>query len=561
MGHRGHVGHIGFALRRRLSFVIAQVLGLIVLADWLFRPRDSSHGPQVEFDGYMTVPITVVNEYPGLAPAVWPGFLPPLGVNVAIFCTALLTAILCRGGVAWRTWPGRLLLVGLAGLVFALLRDPSPLAIAMSIVGLAALAIVDRQGWSASAAMGAIGLASFGVDALKRPFRDASAALRWRRTRREHAGAAWSAGAIALRWLLPIGLAAIFIGLFAIANPVIAHWFANVPALPSPLRVLLWLVVGLAAWGLLRGRGGATARGGVSPSTVPSAVERFAGWDWITRSLIAFNAIFAVQTSLDLLYLLGRAELPDGMTYAQYAHRGAYPLIVAALLAGWFVLMTFRPGGLAERHTTTRRLVQLWIAQTLLLAISAMWRLSMYVEVYSLTRLRVAAAIWMVLVAIGLALLIARIARGRSDRWLLNSTTLATACVLYACSFIDFNRVIADHNVTHCRELARSTDPALETRRAPLDIAYLERLGPPALPALQRFADADHVGDHAGDHVGDHVGDQHASQRTTARDAIRRLELDLDRELYDWRGWTLARAALLRSRPMRAAPARASRSE
>ena len=48
----------------------------------------------------------------------------------------------------------------------------------------------------------------------------------------------------------------------------------------------------------------------------------------ITRSLILFNALFALQTVLDLTYLWGGANLPDGMTLAEYAHRGAYLLIL-----------------------------------------------------------------------------------------------------------------------------------------------------------------------------------------------------------------------------------------
>ena len=60
-----------------------------------------------------------------------------------------------------------------------------------------------------------------------------------------------------------------------------------------------------------------------------------------------FNALFAVQTVLDLTYLWGGVALPDGMTYATYAHRGAYPLIVTALLAAGFVLVDDAAG---QRH-------------------------------------------------------------------------------------------------------------------------------------------------------------------------------------------------------------------
>ena len=526
----------GLALRRRLSFVFAQVVALTILADWLFIVRRRPHIPPAGFDDGAAAPLTAGHAYPD-AVAAGAEFLAPAGVNVVIFCAALLTAILCRGNAAWRSWPGRLLLVAMAGLIFAMLRAPSILAIMMSGAGLAALAIVDRQGWTASAALGARELASFGFDALKRPLRDAHAAQRWSRTRREHAGTFWSSGAMAVRWMLPLGLSAVFIGLFAVANPVIVQWFTHLP-MPSAMRIVLWVIMALGAWGLLRARARSASPERAPEAAAPAGFERFAGWDWITRSLILFNAIFAVQTSLDVLYLIYGADLPDGMTYAQYAHRGAYPLIVAALLAGWFVLIAFRPGGLAEHHTPTRRLVQLWIMQTLLLTLSAMWRLALYVEAYSLTLLRASAAIWMLLVAIGLALLIVRIARGLPNRWLLNATSLATACVLYTCCFVDFRHAIADHNVRHCREIASLSDPSLETQRAPLDIAYLEQLGPPALPALHRYVDARAADNDA------------AHQRAAAREAIRRLEYDLEDQLSNWRGWTLARAALMSSRSL-----------
>ena len=54
----------------------------------------------------------------------------------------------------------------------------------------------------------------------------------------------------------------------------------------------------------------------------------------ITGSFLALNALFALQTAMDMTYLWGGVALPDRMTYASYAHRGAYPLIVTALLAG-----------------------------------------------------------------------------------------------------------------------------------------------------------------------------------------------------------------------------------
>ncbi len=101
------------------------------------------------------------------------------------------------------------------------------------------------------------------------------------------------------------------------------------------------------------------------------------------------------------------------MTYAAYAHRGAYPLIVTALLAAGFVLAALRPGSATANDPLIRRLVYAWVAQNIVLVISSILRLDLYVGIYSLTYWRIAAFVWMGLVAAGLALIIVRIALGK----------------------------------------------------------------------------------------------------------------------------------------------------
>ena len=130
----------------------------------------------------------------------------------------------------------------------------------------------------------------------------------------------------------------------------------------------------------------------------------------VLRSLILFNLLFAVQTVLDIVYLWGNVALPADITYASYAHRGAYPLILTALLAAGFVLVAMRPGGPAEQSNVIRPLVYLWVAQNVMLVISSILRLDLYVQIYLLTTWRIAAFIWMLLVATGLLLIVARIA-------------------------------------------------------------------------------------------------------------------------------------------------------
>ena len=223
-----------------------------------------------------------------------------------------------------------------------------------------------------------------------------------------------------------------------------------------------------------------------------------------------FNAVFAVQTILDVIYLFGGLKLPDGMSYAQYAHRGSYPLVVTALLAAGFVLIAYRPGPATRETTSLRRVVLLWLAQNVFLTFTAAWRLHLYANVYSLTRLRVAAAIWMLLVALGLAWIGLRITGGRSNRWLVNRTLTTTLIVLYLCCFVNFENKIAWHNARHCREAGGEGYY--------LDWSYMQQLGPEAIPALKWL--------------------QARGIAQTKNDALSKLESQVSLQLQNWRGWT-----------------------
>ncbi len=278
--------------------------------------------------------------------------------------------------------------------------------------------------------------------------------------------------------VLPLAGSAVILLLFASANPVIERFFASL-SLPFPddtlfERLFFWTFVAVVTWGVLRPRrsrpffgtfdgSGDLALPGVSPASV-------------LLSLLAFNLIFAVQNAMDLAWLWGLVPLPQGMTLADYAHRGAYPLIATALLAALFVLITLRPGSQTAASPLVRRLVMLWIAQNVVLVASAMLRLYDYIDAYSLTRLRIAAFAWMGLVALGLGLILWRLLKEKSAAWLINTNCGAAAVLLCTYAFVDTGAIAAQWNVRHAREVDGSG--------AVLDLCYLAELGPSALLAL-----------------------------------------------------------------------------
>ena len=165
------------------------------------------------------------------------------------------------------------------------------------------------------------------------------------------------------------------------------------------------------------------------------------------------------------------------MSYAAYAHRGAYPLIVTALFAAGFVLAAMRPERVAEYSPRMRALVFLWVGQNVLLVMSAIMRLNLYVEIYLLTYWRVAAFIWMAIVAAGLILIVARIVLYRSNAWLIAANLVVLALTIYVCSFVNFASLVASYNVAR-----RGSE------RGPPDRSHLRRgARPQAIPALDRY--------------------------------------------------------------------------
>jgi hypothetical protein len=277
--------------------------------------------------------------------------------------------------------------------------------------------------------------------------------------------------------VLPVVGTTLFLLLFTIANPLIGELVARLDPLTaagalSPVRLIFWMFAGALIWRLLSPR---------LPRFTLALDDRGlglpgAGLASVRLSLLAFNALFLLQNGLDLAFLWSGAALPDGMTYARYAHRGAYPLIATALLAGAFVLLTTRSGSPMARDPLIRQLVTLWIAQNLFLVASTMLRTLAYIDAYSLTELRIQALVWMGLVAAGLALICVRLWLGRSSTWLVNANLLAVLLVLGASVWIDYDRIAAGWNVRHAREVGG--------RGTALDLCHLSRMGDSALLPL-----------------------------------------------------------------------------
>ena len=417
-----------------------------------------SHTSAVTVEGRKILIVLAVAPF-----ADWLFFRHPFGISIPVFLAAVASATSVanpfRASPKESAIAAGVLLAGLAPL--ALRTSLLACLVGVAATAYAALVIADPDrggGWHARFAKSFWLL----VDGSWQGFADIVAMAT--RPTQGLSGSALSASLAG--WIVPVALGGVFVLLFAEANPLIDSWLAHINPrnwfhAVDPPRVFFWLVTGLLVWPFLSLRGYSTLRNHLVdqleylPDNQASVAKSIPAIDrsMVVRSLVIFNLLFAVQTGLDIVYLWGGAALPHGMSYATYAHRGAYPLILTALLAAAFVLATMRPGSETERSHLVRGLVYLWTGQNVVLVISSILRLDLYVEVYSLTCLRVAAFIWMGLVATGLMLIAARIALQRSNMWLVSTNLASLGIVLYVCSFVNFPSLIAGYNVTHSREV------------------------------------------------------------------------------------------------------------
>ena len=449
------------------------------------------------------------------------------GINLFLFALAVCAGILLPAmrGLAPST---AALLLGLSLLASApLLETPSAMGFTLCLTALMSVALVSGKLMPRS--LTGLPLVFFRF-ALVIPLRLAEDIGKYLATPAKRSSLTEVQRSIGL-WVMPLILASVFVLLFAAANPVIEVTLRSIRfdvllRFLDPWRIGFWAVMSAAVWALLRPRLKrriARLQTGRAFMIVPTRNAAL-GHASLLRSLLLFNALFAVQTVLDLVYLWGGADLPDHMSHAEYAHRGAYPLIATALLAAGFVLLAMRPDGPGDKSPLIRGLVYAWIGQNILLCLSSMLRLELYVEAYSLTELRVAAGLWMGIVAVGLALILLRILLRRSNEWLIATNLASLIAVLYISAFVDFAAFIARFNVVHSQEISQEGPP--------LDLYYLSSLGPSAVPALDLYLLK----------LPDHLIDQR-SQAVTVRYYLSR---NFEMRRRDWRSWTF-RAARLES--------------
>ena len=241
--------------------------------------------------------------------------------------------------------------------------------------------------------------------------------------------------------------------------------------------------------------------------------------------LLTLDALFAIFVIIQAAYLFPGVDplAASGLTYAEYARRGFFELVVVAVISGLVILAL---DWLIDRATLTYRLAAAGlVAMTGAVLISAAVRLGIYQQVYGWTELRLYVLAAIGLLAFGVAVMLAAIAFGRVQA--VPKLVLAAGfTIAFACN------VIGPQSFVTAQNLQRAANPALVPAdgKSGLDTDYLAGLDADVIPLL--------VAGRGGLPAGEH--DRVNVLLQSAASELRRQAQDVG-----WPSWNLSRQAAL----------------
>lgn len=198
------------------------------------------------------------------------------------------------------------------------------------------------------------------------------------------------------------------------------------------------------------------------------------GRNWEPLLAITFlslsTVIYLVFSVVQILYLfIGGFQLPDGYTYATYAHEGFYQLLAVCLIN---LIVLFVCIGKFRDNLILKIILTIFSACTYIMLSSSVFRMILYIQVYQMTYLRLM-SLWGLLV-IGIVMLGCVITIWKNSFRLFQYAMIVVAVLYISLSLARPGYLIAKYN--------------LADKKADVDIHYLLNLGTDAIPTYLESA-------------------------------------------------------------------------
>lgn len=282
------------------------------------------------------------------------------------------------------------------------------------------------------------------------------------------------AGKVLIGILLSLPLLCIVVVLLSSADDIFRHWVEIIPDFLEALSIgdliaqlIILLIVGSVAfsylWSLFYEKK-------AQNTAVDEPFNRFIDPVILITVLVMLNLIYVVFTFLQFAYLFGAAGkiLPPDVTYSEYARRGFFELIFVTLINLGLLIgginFARKESSILER--ILKVLYLLLIGCTMVMLLSAHFRMSFYEMAYGFTHLRVLTHAFMVFIFL---LLVAASVKVLCEQISLMKLYIVIAVSSYVIvNYINIDAIIAKNNM----------------KREKLDARYLTTLSYDAVPYM-----------------------------------------------------------------------------
>lgn len=167
---------------------------------------------------------------------------------------------------------------------------------------------------------------------------------------------------------------------------------------------------------------------------------------------ITFTAILAfiyiIYSGIQVIFLFLRRGLPDGMSYAQYAHQGFWQLLIVSLINIATVLVCIQ---IFEKHPALKILLLIISLCTCIMTVSAAYRMILYINIYHLTFLRILVLWFLSVLTLMMGGIMVSIFRERFH--LFQYIVIVVTCCYIVFSFARVDGLIASYNIRHTSQI------------------------------------------------------------------------------------------------------------
>lgn len=170
-------------------------------------------------------------------------------------------------------------------------------------------------------------------------------------------------------------------------------------------------------------------------------------------TFVLLNLLLLMVNSIDIAFIFNPSK--EVIDYSHYIHQGINASIFSVLMAILVVLYFFRGNlNFIAENRGLKLLAVLWLVLNIVLLLTCFHKNFSYIDAHGLTPKRIGVYAYLLVTFIGLLLTWLKIAKRKSNMFLVRSNFWSLFLLLSLSTTIHWNQIIFDHNLTHHPELS-----------------------------------------------------------------------------------------------------------